>query len=52
MRERKILCTNDLTKFLVDLDGIWFAIETCWSGAFYTHSILSDQYSKENTVFK
>ena len=29
MRESKNLCTNYLTKFSNDLDGIWYTVETC-----------------------
>ena len=54
--ESQNCCTHYLTKFLIDLNGIWYAIETCCSDAphsysFYlTHSIF--QCSLEKTLLK
>ena len=30
VRESKNFCTNYLIKFPIDLDGTWYAVETCW----------------------
>ena len=38
-------CTNYLTKFVINLNWIWFTIETCWCDQLHTHFILSIQYS-------
>ena len=28
LQEKKMLCTNNFTKFSIDLNGIWYAVET------------------------
>ena len=34
-----------LTKFVIDLDLIWYAVETCWSDESRVRFISPDQYS-------
>ena len=34
------------TKLQMDLDGIWYAVEACWSDEHHTHFILSNQVCK------
>ena len=38
-----------LTKFSIDLNGIWDTIEICWCDDPHTHFILSVQYPRERT---
>ena len=39
MREGKNSSTNYLTKFSMDLNGIWHTVETCWCDETHTHFI-------------
>ena len=44
--KRQKFCTNYQT-FSMDMDGIWYAVETCCSNEPLTHLISSDQYSRD-----
>ena len=47
MRESKIFCANYVTKFPIDLDGMWYTVETHWSYEPCAHLIWSDKYSRK-----
>ena len=40
-------CANYLMKFSIDVDGIWYTVETCWSDELHTLSLWSDWYWRE-----
>ena len=48
--ESKNFCSNYLTNFSINLDGIWYAVETCWADESHSHFILLDQYSRETSL--
>ena len=50
MQESKSFCTNYLTKLSIDLNGIWYSVETFVSDQSYTHFVMADQYSGERTL--
>ena len=39
--ESKNCCANYLTKFSVDMNGIWYTVQTCWCHEPHTHFISS-----------
>ena len=39
-----------ISQFLIDVDGIWCTVETCWCNKFHTHLITSILYSKESIL--
>ena len=44
-KKQKSFVSNDLLKLKIDLDGMWLAVETCWSDKCYTSCfVLSDQH--------
>ena len=48
MRKQKALF--HLTKFSVDLDGLWYAVQTCRSEEPHAQCIMSNYYPKERTL--
>ena len=48
--ESKNIFTNYITRVSVNLDGIWYAVETCWSYEPHTHFMSSDCHSLERTL--
>ena len=40
MQESKNFCPNYLTKFAIDLNGIWYTVETCWCCEVHTYFVL------------
>ena len=44
------LCVSYLRKFVNNLNGIWYTVETCWYDEPYIHFMLSTQYSRERTL--
>ena len=46
----KQLLTNYPTKFLINLNGIWYTVETCWCDEPHTQFITSFEYSWEGTL--
>ena len=51
VREKDKFCINYLTKFEIDLNGIWYAFETCWLDEPHTHYIISSiEYSRKRTL--
>ena len=50
MRESKNMCASYLTKLLIDLNGIWYIIETFWCDEPHFHCIMPSQYSRERTL--
>ena len=45
-------CANYLTKFIMILNRIPYAIDTCWSDELHTHFISPNQYSRERTQLR
>ena len=52
MQESKTFYAKYLVKLLLDLDGIWNAVETYWSNESYAHLILSDLSSMEKVQLR
>ena len=52
VQESKTFSTNYLTKFLllIDLDGILYAVQICWSDETHPCVTLADQYLRERTL--
>ena len=51
VRESKNFCANYLSKFLIDLNWIWYTIETCWCDEPHIHSMLSIEHSSETYLY-
>ena len=49
MKESKHLMQS-ISQFLIDLDGGWYTVETCFCDEPYTHFISSVQFSRERTL--
>ena len=45
VQESKIFCANYVTRFSIDLNKIWFVIETCWPDG--PHTLFYSIYSEE-----
>ena len=52
MRESKNFWANHLTKFLIDLNRIWYTVETYWYDEPHTHSMAFSIQGRESYVYR
>ena len=51
MQESKNFCTNYLTKFSIDLNGMCFTVETCWCDEPQSFYLVHSIFKVENPIY-